>query len=208
MSKFLNLDNVLCLSPHPDDVEYGMLGSIIKHEDTNFHIMVFSIGGDFDVSSNKSRQTECQVIWDKLENVTGTFLYDTHLSVLTEDELVNKIDNFNQNTRIKWDAIFCPPKEDSHFEHKMINSIVPACVRRLDCGIIDYRTPSTLENWIPNLYVEVDIEEKSELLKSFESQSNKSFFNKGPLEVFHTNYNCKKRGIDFVETYRIERLYD
>ncbi len=88
------------------------------------------------------------------------------LSVLTEDELVNKVDNFNHNTQTKWDAIFCPPKEDSHFEHKMINSIVPACVRRLDCGIIDYRTPSTLENWIPNLYVEVDIKEKSDLILS------------------------------------------
>ena len=48
MSKFLNLDNVLCFSPHPDDVEYGMLGSMIKHKETNFHILVFSIGGDYD----------------------------------------------------------------------------------------------------------------------------------------------------------------
>ena len=208
MSKFLNLDNVLCFSPHPDDVEYGMLGSMIKHSETNFHIMVFSIGGDFDESSDKISKTECEVIFYKLNNVTGTFLYDKHLSQLSEDELVNRIDLFDANTQTKWDAIFCPPKEDSHFEHKIVNSIVPACVRRLKCGIIDYRTPSTLENWIPNLYVEVDIDDKSELLKLFESQSNKSFFNKGPLEVFHTNYNCQKRGIDFVETYRVERLYD
>ncbi len=131
MSKFLNLDNVLCFSPHPDDVEYGMLGSMIKHSDTNFHIMVFSIGGDFDESSDKTRQTECEVIWDKLDNVTGTFLYDKHLSQLSEDELVNRIDLFDANTQTKWDAIFCPPKEDSHFEHKIVNSIVPACVRRL-----------------------------------------------------------------------------
>ena len=46
MSKFLNLDNVLCFSPHPDDVEYGMLGSMIKHSETNFHIMVFSYSTD------------------------------------------------------------------------------------------------------------------------------------------------------------------
>ena len=206
--KLLDFNKVLCISPHPDDVEYGMLGSMIKHSETNFHIMVFSIGGDFDESSDKTRQTECEVIWDKLNNVTGTFLYDKHLSQLSEDELVNRIDLFDANTQTKWDAIFCPPKEDSHFEHKIVNSIVPACVRRLKCGIIDYRTPSTLENWIPNLYVDVDIDDKSELLKLFESQSNKSFFNKGPLEVFHTNYNCKKRGIDFVETSRVERLYD
>ena len=72
MSKFLNLDNVLCFSPHPDDVEYGMLGSMIKHKETNFHILVFSIGGDFDESSNKIRQKECEEIWDKVDNVSGT----------------------------------------------------------------------------------------------------------------------------------------
>ena len=26
--KFLNCNRVLCLSPHPDDVEYGMAGTI------------------------------------------------------------------------------------------------------------------------------------------------------------------------------------
>ena len=208
MSKFLNLDNVLCFSPHPDDVEYGMLGSMIKHKETNFHILVFSIGGDFDESSNKIRQKECEEIWDKVDNVSGTFLYENHISNNTEDKLVNGVDLFIKESKVEYNAIFCPPEDDSHFEHKKVNSIVTPVVRRLKCGIINYRTPSTLENWIPNLYVDVDIEEKSELLESFKSQSNKSFFNKGPLEVFHTNYNCKKRGIDFVETYRIVRLYD
>ena len=46
--KFLNYDRVLCLSPHPDDVEYGMLGTILKYKDTNFQILNVSRGGDFD----------------------------------------------------------------------------------------------------------------------------------------------------------------
>ena len=29
--KFLNLDKVLCLSAHPDDTEYGMLGSMATY---------------------------------------------------------------------------------------------------------------------------------------------------------------------------------
>ena len=31
--KFLNLDRVLCLSAHPDDTEYGMLGSMMKFDE-------------------------------------------------------------------------------------------------------------------------------------------------------------------------------
>ena len=32
--KFLNFNKVLCLCAHPDDVEYGMLGSMSKFTDT------------------------------------------------------------------------------------------------------------------------------------------------------------------------------
>ena len=50
--KFLNYDKVLCLSPHPDDAEYGMLGTIMKYKDTKFDIVVLSQGGDFDCISD------------------------------------------------------------------------------------------------------------------------------------------------------------
>ncbi len=36
MAKFLNADRVLCLSPHPDDIEYGALASMYKFQDTQF----------------------------------------------------------------------------------------------------------------------------------------------------------------------------
>ena len=54
--KLLNYDKVLCLSPHPDDVEYGMLGTICKYKNTQFDIVFLSQGGDFDQSTAKERQ--------------------------------------------------------------------------------------------------------------------------------------------------------
>ena len=64
--KFLNYDKVLCLSPHPDDVEYGVLGTICKYKDTKFDIVVLSQGGDFDKSTAKSRQAECKKVWENI----------------------------------------------------------------------------------------------------------------------------------------------
>ena len=49
--KFLNLNKVLCLSAHPDDTEYGVLGSMIKFGSTQFDVVVLSNGGDFDVTT-------------------------------------------------------------------------------------------------------------------------------------------------------------
>ena len=71
--KLLNFDRVLCLSPHPDDVEYGMLGTICKYKDTSFDIFVLSEGGDFDASVNKQRQKECLNALKNIDNVKCNF---------------------------------------------------------------------------------------------------------------------------------------
>ena len=44
--KFLGFNKVLCLAPHPDDVELGIGGSIIKYCDTHFDMLTLSGGGD------------------------------------------------------------------------------------------------------------------------------------------------------------------
>ena len=42
--KLFNFNKVLCLSPHPDDVEYSMLGTIMKYSDTQFHLLQLAQG--------------------------------------------------------------------------------------------------------------------------------------------------------------------
>ena len=100
--KFLNLNKVLCLSSHPDDTEYGMLGSMMKFEETTFDVLVLSNGGDFDKTTGESRQKECMAIWDRVQfNVNGRFFPKTHVKDTPEDEWVNLIEQkYNISTRI------------------------------------------------------------------------------------------------------------
>ena len=115
--RFLNCDKVLCLAAHPDDVEYGMLGSIMKYTDTKFDILVLSEGGNFDESTSIDRHKECESIWGDIDNITGHFLPIKHLADVSEDELINTIEsNFNIND---YDSIFTP----SIFSTKKISSI-------------------------------------------------------------------------------------
>ena len=74
--KLLNYNKVLCLSPHPDDIEYGMLGTIMKYKNTKFDIVVLSQGGDFDESTAKERQGECKKVWEHIDNINGCFIED------------------------------------------------------------------------------------------------------------------------------------
>ena len=227
--KFLNYDKVLCLSVHPDDVEYGMLGTIMKYKDTQFDVLVLSEGGDFDESSGKDRHKECQSVWSEIDNLSGTFLDYKHIKDVLEDELISKIEN--ECDIDSYDCIFVPSEEDAHFEHKKVSTLSYPLTRRLKCGIIQFKTPSTLDLWIPNFFVDLNIIKnrntedghspetqklflaciwyiKLNKLKLFKSQQDKSYFDKYSIESFHSNYQCSMRGINWVESFKIIRGYN
>ncbi len=207
--KFLNLDRVLCLSAHPDDTEYGLLGSMMKFDETIFDVLVLSNGGDFDNTTGESRQKECMGIWDRVQfNVSGRFFPKSYVKDTSEDEWVNLIEQeYDIND---YDCILSLPVQDSHFEHRMVNHIAYALVRGSKCGIVTYRTSSTLEEWIPNFHVQVKeyVDEKVDILRrNFVSQKDKLYFQEDMILDFHTNYLCSKVGAGYVESFRVERVY-
>ena len=228
--KFLNYDNVLCLSPHPDDVEYGMLGTMLKFKDTNFDILTTSIGGNFDKTTNKSRFDECRAVVKDVDNVTTELLDDVgYLKNISEDELISKIEN--KYDMSKYQSVFIPPEEDTHQDHKKISIVGKALTRKHKCGIIDYKTPHTLDHWTPNHFVDIGVVEnrnqedghsndthvlfmagiwyiKLNRLKLFESQQSQPYFELASVESFHRNYQSTRRGIISVEQFKIIRSYD
>lgn len=208
--KFLNKEKILCLSPHPDDIEYGALGLMLKYKDTKFEILVLSNGGDFDQSSGSLRKKECIAIWKKINNVNGSFINRKFVKEFSEDEWVSKIENMY--TIDDFDFILTTTKLDSHFEHRMVNNITYALARTSKCGIISYKTPSTLESWIPNSYIDIDVflERKISFLRKFKTQINKNskgsvYFGKDKILSFHVNYFAMKVGVKYVETFKINR---
>ena len=227
--KFLNYNKVLCLSVHPDDVEYGMLGTMMKYKDTQFDVIVLSEGGDFDKSSGKDRHNECISVWKDVDNLNGTFLDYKCIKDVSEDELISKIEN--KYDIDSYDSIFTLPEEDAHFEHKKISKLSYPLTRRLKCGLIQFKTPSTLDTWVPNFFVDLNTIQnrkkedghsaetaklflaciwyiKLNKIKLFNSQQDKSYFGKTSIESFHSNYQCSMRGMEHVESFKIIRGYN
>jgi LmbE family N-acetylglucosaminyl deacetylase len=208
MGKFLNADKVLCLSPHPDDIEYGALGIMYKFQDTKFDIITISIGGKFDTTSSRNRFEECNSIWSEFPNVSGTFLLDDHTINFGYDHLVHMIESNHDISA--YDIILLPPEEDTHHDHKKINVVGMALTRKEKCSIVDYKTPSTLDTWVPNYFVDINnhLEDKITQLKKFKTQSKHLYFTDDVIKSFHTNYQCARRGYGFVEMFKIHRLYE
>ena len=135
--KFLGFNKVLCLSPHPDDVEFGMMGTILKYNDTHFDILCLSSGGDFDNTTGQNRLQEVQDAWGNQPNVTLHFTKLKLLKELNHDAWVNFIETLFTNKE-EYDCLFVPTKEDSHFEHKIVNELASPLTRIKNISILEY----------------------------------------------------------------------
>ena len=202
---FLNFKRALCLSPHPDDVEYGMAGTILKFPKTQFDILCLGCGGDFDKSTNPIRLNEVKNFWSesKCENVNVFTSPHLMIKSISVDAWINFIETEYINKHL-YDVIFIPPTIDSHFEHQIVSSFGLALTRQAPISVIEYCTPSTLENWVANLHVDITDTyiSKLNLMKEFKSQKDRAYFSRETLEYFHFHYQLAKRGIHRIERYK------
>ena len=207
--KLLHFNKVLCFSPHPDDVEYSMAGTIIKYKDTHFDLITMSGGGDYEGSKMDVRHEEVKNVWKKanINNYNLILTNDLKPKNHTQDKLIYNIEKHYLNA--SYDALFIPTNIDSHFEHRLTNSLAPSLSRDKNLSIIEYKTPSTLNEWEANMYVDIDdfIDLKINILKEFKSQQYHWYFDEDVIRHFHADFQSYKKGYKFVEQYKIKQLY-
>jgi LmbE family N-acetylglucosaminyl deacetylase len=209
--KFLNFDRVLVLAPHPDDAEYSVAGAILKHTGTQFDVLCLTQGGDCDITTGESRIQEVLNAW-AVSNASNYTLYFSDEKLLKHkdiDQWINWIET-NFTKVFNYDCIMTTSEYDSHFEHVIVSSLAAPLARINPYSIVQYRSPSTLEKWTPNLFISLKsfYYTKKEMLKEFSSQIHRPYFSEEVLNGFHTNFQCMKKGKGFVESYKIITLYE
>ena len=92
----------------------------------------------------------------------------------------------------------------------MVNELAYPLTRIKNISILEYRTPSTLDSWIPNTFTDITkyFEEKCERLQSFKSQKDRWYFQEDLLKSFHSNFQSYKKGIKYVEKFKTVQFYD
>lgn len=208
--KFLDFNRVLCLSPHPDDVEYSMAGTVLKYIDTHFDILCLTQGGDCDSTSGLDRIREVECSWNETEatNFSLHFTPYKYLKELEEDQWVSYVEN-NFTSKERFDSIFLPSREDSHFEHRFVSRLGWPLSRITPISIVEYCSPSTLETWVPNLFVNIENQYniKLKMLEKFDSQQHRTYFTQEVIKGFHNNFQCSKKGIPVVEQFRFNQVF-
>jgi LmbE family N-acetylglucosaminyl deacetylase len=200
-NRFLNFSNVLGLSPHPDDIEYGMSGTILKYPDTHFDLVCMTKGGHCDETTSSNRHQEMRNFWEGVPNIT-IHIIDFDAIDEGEDVIINYLE---KNILTNHELILTPSNQDNHFFHKKINNLGPALCRIKPMSLMEYFTPSTSLDWVPNLVVNLENEiyaSKKQRLQEFKSQINKTYFSDFCLDSFHSSLEFTKKGLHWVEKFR------
>lgn len=195
----------LIISPHPDDAEYSVSGTILKNKDQFYDIAILSTGGDNDPSKiSCNRIEECLNFWKAVDNVNIIEpTNETTIDELRDWELVAIVDRLLKSKT--YDAIYTTSTEDNHFEHRKISHAVRASLRGMPISLIEYHSPSVHHTWSPNLFVDIaDVyQEKKDRLYEFQSQIHRTYFQERSMDIFHDDYFCKLKGFDKVEKFKI-----
>lgn len=164
--------NVLAIGAHPDDIEFGCGGALIKYAKCGQKVYLFvltdgSFGGD--PEQRRSEQNEAARFIPAQDVFWGNFR-DTEL--MENRELIHKIEEVLGVVRP--DLVFLNAPEDGHQDHRAI-ALAGISATRYIKEVLFYEVPTT-QHFEPTIFVDIQdvLEKKLELLRLHSSQVDKT----------------------------------
>ena len=199
--------NILAIGAHPDDVEIGMGGTLLKHINNNDKVIVliFTYGekGEGTKEQRIKESNECAEFAGyelRFGNLIDTNISEGIESIkIIEDIIIKK----------KIQRIYTHSIKDTHQDHRAIGHATLSAARRAiyNSDILSFESPSSLINFSPNYFVEITpyIEKKKELILKFKSQ-NRKYYVQADLIHNLAYYRGYQVGINLAEAFEVIRI--
>lgn len=163
---------ILAIGAHPDDIEYGCGGTLIKHarRGHDISLLILTDGGrGGDPAERRKEQEEAARVIGARQIFWGGY-QDTELS--SERDLVQKVEGILHLVRP--DLILVHFGDDTHQDHRYLSTSV-VTASRYTRDVLFYEGPTT-SNFSPSVFVDVDgvLERKLEALAAHASQVAKT----------------------------------
>jgi LmbE family N-acetylglucosaminyl deacetylase len=160
--------NILAIGAHPDDIEFGCGGTLIKYarKGHDTHLLVMTDGGmGGDPQVRRQEQEQAAKVLGAKELFWGGYR-DTEVPIARD--LIQKVEEILQMVRP--DLIFVHHTDDTHQDHRHLSTSV-VTASRYTRNVLFYEGPTTA-NFTPSVFVEVDavLEQKLHALKAHDSQ--------------------------------------
>ncbi|KPK97032.1 MAG: hypothetical protein AMJ95_11285 [Omnitrophica WOR_2 bacterium SM23_72] len=199
--------NILAIGAHPDDIEFGCGGTLIKYAQRGHNVFLLvlsngSFGGD-----PKTRQVEQERAAEFIragELFWGGFR-DTE--ILNSREVILKIEEVIH--KVGPDIVFLNYSEDVHQDHRSTAEAGISATRYIR-EVLFYEVP-TSQHFEPDIFVDIQevLDKKMELLKIHSSQVDKTKIEN--LTILESAQSCANfRGfqgrVKFAEGFKALRL--
>lgn len=159
---------ILAISPHPDDIEFGCGGTLLKYGQAGNEIFQLvltdgCVGGD--PATRKQEQEKAaaalgvkKIIWGGYHD---TELHDDRILIRTIENAVNAVSP---------DIVLVNHYDDSHQDHRAASRAAIAATRNVK-EVIFYESPTCM-NFTPDIFVDItdSLDEKVKLLELHASQ--------------------------------------
>lgn len=164
--------NILAVGAHPDDIEFGCGGTLIKFANKGHRIfMLVMTEGDLggETSVRVREQSDSQAIMG-VEHIFWGGYKDTNL--LVNNIIISKIENVIRE--IKPNFIFCNFPDDTHQDHRHLAQATVSATRYIR-NVLFYEGPTT-QNFSPQVFVDISstMKIKMDALKAHHSQVMKT----------------------------------
>lgn len=200
--------NLLVIGAHPDDIEYGVFGTLCRVKESNFNVICYiaTHGGENDSTSGSIRIKESR---DALSLIPIDYFEDRNRVGLSFESYANIVQDLETTIHTyNIDTIIVPSSNDTHQDHRLICDITLSSVRRKRISILFYNTLSSLD-FKTNLYVDITpwFELKKKALKCMITQNCKSWMDDSYLQVFNSDNYTSLLGIKYVEKFEVKQFF-
>jgi LmbE family N-acetylglucosaminyl deacetylase len=163
--------NVLAIGPHPDDIEIGCGGTLLKLAKAGhtLSLVIMTQGGAGGDPELRKREQEASARLCKAKKIYWMDYPDTRVPV--DSEAVDALDRVLKE--VKPDVVFANYASDTHQDHRNTASLVWAATRNLQ-NVLFYEVPTTTD-FQPDVFVDISAElaAKYRLLRLHKSQLKK-----------------------------------
>ncbi len=196
--------NVLAVGAHPDDIELGCAGTLLRHAARGDHVSILVMtDGERALLDDMSRRTEQESAARLLgaELLWGGF----HDGFVPEGpESITVIDDAIERSGAQ--ILYTHAPDDTHQDHRATAAASLAAGRKLPT-ILQYETPST-RHFDPTVFVDIEetLEAKVSALRSHLSQ----VLRHGPVDLDVIEAQARFRGfqgrVGAAEAFEVARL--
>lgn len=160
---------ILAIGSHPDDIEFGMGGSLalLKAQGHKIHFLVMSEGEVGGKAETRKKECEKAAKILSLESLNIKNLHDAH--ILDDLHTINLITEVVQEINPMY--VFTHSLHDNHQDHRSVHlASVIAC--RQVYNVLCYQSPSATVDFRPTYFMEISpqIKTKLQLIACYKSQ--------------------------------------